>query len=1187
MTEIEYNTATELRRDVLPFIVKDWGTAEEDPERQRKHHEFKGTVEQNHCYKTFSTKEELLREVFDALLDLQQREGWISKVPPLFVPPEEFFKPWLDQGRLFHHCHPFSGREQVLDDLDAFLKSDACVLTLYGPGGSGKSRLLLEWARRVSKRNSDVEVSFVDTALPLDGESLARLPSGRCVVIVDDAHRCDEVVLTRLLALASSRKSRLQFIWAARPHGRRLIERLLGRAGISGKSKIPIELSLARVEDVLEVVRHALPPEKRWIADRLVSPAGGNWLVLTVATELARRGRDFSGAMQDDEFRCNVLGKLADDAADACMTKFDRAKRDHLLAILAVTSPFSPTEWWIQSAAELLGVKGHEIETALRELEEGGMLLRTGRRWEVVPDLLGDYFLERVCLDSDGRFGSFAREMYGKFRAYHRRTVLRRLAEVEWLSHARDERKGDIGGLWPILEGEVARDPDKASEVIRDLANVAILWPETALSLVEKAGEHHGFSTLDTDAVTVVLGRVAWHPALTGQACDLLWELGRDDVRALSSNPGHPLRVLKEVASYIPGKPVEVHEAVLARVRLWLANPPAHSHVHSPLDVIDALLSKEADDWLFTDNAVSVRSFGVPYETTKRVRHGALDLLREVALSGDLKSVLRAMDSLIKAFESPHGGLGRVLSDEELDSWSEQDQRALLILREVIEQDRRPIVQVAAEQRLLQIRRGQKYQSEIAKMLSQLEDGLDYEVTRALWPPWDFIDYGDGEQSEQQWLERVNKTAQEWATPQRDARTAFADLNQRLAAIESTGVSAEPLAFIDRVFAHRPSMAHDWSIMALEDPETPLSRCCGWMLRHLRIADRQRFSEIVKEALGEPSCRHDATIATGYHQFRGTDGFTGDDARVVEELVARGDEAAVVTVLQPLRRLGPEWHTWVKQLALKVEPGDSQAIAEALCSVFASEEDLASAGLTEAELQGVLGKLVTLNRLNRVEDHQIFGFLNGVGKEEPVLVGKFFLERMKYALEQEGYEYHPLPWHGLGLTRVIHEQSRELVAFLREIRELALKASGRMASWLPKLYREMTGCCGLGVDLLDEWLTSNSPDRIRAAGSLLSACGSSVVFDQVDRTCRWLDHAAAVNQDGYKVLCRHLHRAADGPFGFAKLGEEPPQYVTLRDDARRARDSLMTGSPAWQFFNSLTDHAQGLIDHYKRDDYGV
>src|SRR5262249_49137267 len=126
---------------------------------------------------------------------------------------------------------------------------------------------------------------------------------------------------------------------------------------------------------------------------------------------------------------------------------------------------------------------------------------------------------------------------------------------------------------------------------------------------------------------------------------DLLWELGRDEDRAMS--------VLADMASYHLDKPFAVNQAVVEAVRRWLREPDAHDHRHSPLDVLDPLFAKTGHTSYSEGYQIAIRPFKLDREEVEALRNGALGIVRECAFSANPKVALRALRSLDNALRAP------------------------------------------------------------------------------------------------------------------------------------------------------------------------------------------------------------------------------------------------------------------------------------------------------------------------------------------------------------------------------------------------------------------------------------------------------------------------------------------------------------------------------------------------------
>lgn len=185
-----------------------------------------------------------------------------------FLPPEEFFRPYNNRKRLFHHDIPLVGRSAILTQLLAFASSEEHhVAILPGRGGIGKSRLLLEFSRLSDAAHPERAIRILNEGVPLSIEALDDLPPVPTLIIVDDAHRVSDFGL--LTALLRERND-CRLLLATRPQGTDLLSSQLTRGGIDANATLELPpLSVLVKEEVRELAVHVLGVEQEHLADRL------------------------------------------------------------------------------------------------------------------------------------------------------------------------------------------------------------------------------------------------------------------------------------------------------------------------------------------------------------------------------------------------------------------------------------------------------------------------------------------------------------------------------------------------------------------------------------------------------------------------------------------------------------------------------------------------------------------------------------------------------------------------------------------------------------------------------------------------------------------------------------------------------------------------------------------------------
>ncbi len=204
LTEIEYNTAKSLGMPVFVFQKRQtdgcWRPEETDSEKSKKLLAFKSRLDDERYRITFSIPQELTTEIFGAIRQYEIENGEIGVRLPAFTSYENFFKPFLDNTKLFNHVYPLVGREDFIEHLDNFVESDTRVALLCGRGGIGKSKILFEFCREFEVKHSEWKLRFLRDGIALFDDAIRQLPAQKCIVVVDDAHRREDLFTLFIIA---------------------------------------------------------------------------------------------------------------------------------------------------------------------------------------------------------------------------------------------------------------------------------------------------------------------------------------------------------------------------------------------------------------------------------------------------------------------------------------------------------------------------------------------------------------------------------------------------------------------------------------------------------------------------------------------------------------------------------------------------------------------------------------------------------------------------------------------------------------------------------------------------------------------------------------------------------------------------------------------------------------------------
>jgi hypothetical protein len=261
---------------------------------------------------------------------------------------ENYFSPLLDENAQFNHCNPLVGREDILKDFESFLDDETIVGVLPGVGGSGKSKLLLELSKqRIEKKP---RILFLGPQFNLTTENLKELPIGPICIVLDDAHRLDNLEGLAQTIIGAAKERTLKILMTCRPIGLEKIKyfmRGLPKEKIIYFPQLP---ELPRKTDAIALAKIALGEQYENLADPLVVASDGNPLIITVGGKLIHKNQLSPELLsQTEQFKNAALDGLLDDIPKS---HNETVPTPRLLEILSAIAPIRTGK---ENAEELIG----------------------------------------------------------------------------------------------------------------------------------------------------------------------------------------------------------------------------------------------------------------------------------------------------------------------------------------------------------------------------------------------------------------------------------------------------------------------------------------------------------------------------------------------------------------------------------------------------------------------------------------------------------------------------------------------------------------------------------------------------------------------------------------------------------------------------------------------------------------
>lgn len=589
---------------------------------------------------------------------------------------------WLTAEESFpgvQNRYGYVGRSDILESLLEFAadgagnrtattRGEPRVAVVTAAAGLGKSRLLRELSSRHALQAGGVTRILLPG--PVAPEMFEQLPeSGPLLVLVDDAHERLED-LPRVVSAIFRARPQAAVVLAARPYGRPTVRSALQACGAQERTVPSWELPALSSSEAQQLAAEILGPGQEGGARFLAQVAADSPLLLVSAATAAREGRLALAELAVD---ADVRRQLLDTLTGSALIGSPQPDEDRaLLHAFAAMQPVIPDVPNFQDSLEgLLQVPFPRIGPQMQRLEEAGVLVRRGAGLRISPDLLGDALLAEAAVDHrSGSPTGYLRRVREQAKGDALVNAIINAGRVDWQwNSGRPFPRSMIDPLWSVLEAEFKDgDADARVRLLDLVRRIAPFQPQRTVSLVrwgldnpleqherpsgsQQPGSHGQAAVLRR--IPRVLEAVTADVDLLRTVYDMLWELGRDDTRPLHNRPDSPLRILQDLASYEPWKPLAYQEILLDALQEWLTDSPPRPEDRMPLALLDPLYSDSAESRTLEGMTLTIGRHRVVAETVADVRERATALLLDQYTSPDEVRVIAAAATVEHALRCP------------------------------------------------------------------------------------------------------------------------------------------------------------------------------------------------------------------------------------------------------------------------------------------------------------------------------------------------------------------------------------------------------------------------------------------------------------------------------------------------------------------------------------------------------
>jgi transcriptional regulator with XRE-family HTH domain len=1096
--------------------------------------------------------------------------------------PAEFFAPFENTAGLFNHGWTLVGRKKALASLKALVSDQSARLVLLiGSGGSGKSRILKQAIETYAAKSQAVTIRFLARTAELTKKSLEQLGEKPSLLIVDDAH--DRADLPLLFSYAASH-AYVRLVLALRPYG---VDHLKAQAGGFSLVDVIKEVSLEpmTMEEAKELATQVLKKEKGPLqAAKDIARLTYDCPLATVvgAQIVAREKKHFTLAANEDAFRHTLFGHFEKVIAGELGQKADAERIKRSLRVLALFQPFYIDDNDLLAAIERLeNIPAFDALRLWRLLIEAGVLFKRGGRYRLSPDVLADYIIEDACVGAQGESTGYAEAAFDAAGERLIENILLNVGKLDWrLSDGDAGNSRLLDGLWTKLQPK----SDYADPYIKAVEAVAFYQPARALAFGEDLIRRQKF----TDQLSQIFKYAAYNLDHLPRACAALWELAKNDDREPNQHPSHPIRLLSELLSIEPNKPLAYSEAAVD-FGLGLVRDPANwKFRHTPLDILSAIFSTEGHTTVSRGNAIAFNPFTINPKAVAQMRDRVFDTVRNLLGHPDIRIATRAAQSIGEALRGPIGLFNAKVSRSLHDKWTKIFCETLeKVERAVKNNTYDPLVLVRiAKSVSWHAHYGQTATRKIAQRIFEaMAPSLDYQVIAILVDGYGHelrrIDPENHDKILQGHLKQLGEQIiQEHPTGEKLRSYIARQLEHIKQGSNEGGVS--PYIFYRTLMNLSPDLAYATIEDALSDPHSITVQFADDALWIVRSRDLVRGREIVKKFLS--SGRDDLLIAAGralasvnFSQSK----YEDEERKAIKTLLTSNNRAVVTTGIYALRAVSRHNTDEALLLVRETNIGAEARLADELLCLLTFGSELPFSRLTEDDVESLLNKLMPVPRL---DGHWTETFLANASKVFPDRTLEFFMQRVARAVELRTWDYRPVnhgPYvhvpllfkdsseYGRMLSHVIdwlasqnYDDDRQLIFEYRS-RELFEAAFGRFDEEV--------------VRYLDRWSETTDEAGFLLIANILRDAPHDFVFERRSLVMDLLTRARRASDIAYRKMNSALFGSAFGGLKSGTAGQPFPRDIETKRQCGEILSKLSKFSPAYELYHELLKQAEADI----------